>query len=235
MDVTLIKTPWLAATNPVARAQRGMLVQMAVAVACVATLLVLAALGLSAANLYPRFLAEAEQRQRYGIDVWTNVCKQGSVRLPNSLVHCAKAHADAGMVVRRVALEDTLSAVLRSAEAGVSNLIGHINPISWVLHRCGTESTCHYVAWKSVDAFTSSLWIMTCAVACVAVGVFYCCWRWPIERIRHWMAVRQVAASKRTDDESAVQINTAPPVERPILDTQTALLQQHRHGTFLKK
>lgn len=228
MNVSLIKTPWLATANPVVRARRSMLAQMAIAAACAVAFLVLAVFGLSAANLYPRFLAEAEQRQRNGIEVWTNVCKQGAVRLPNSLVHCATAHADAGMVVRRVALEDTLSSVLQSAEAYVSNLIGHINPISWVLRRCGTESTCHYVAWKSVDAFTSSLWIMTCAVVCIAVGVFYCCWRWPIERLRHWLAVRQVAASKRTDDSAAVLINTAPPVELPILDTHQALIHHQR-------
>lgn len=208
MDARVWKAS-LNASAPVVRARQSFLCRLCVSLICAVLFVVVVLLGLNAANQYPRFLAMAQQQQQNGIDVWENICGSGSIQRPSSLVRCADAHAAVNMVVRHVALEETIAAVLKSAETYLSEHIGNINPISWTLRRCGTETTCHYVLWKSLDAFTSSLWIMTLTSVCVCLGLFYCCYLWPLNGLQRLLSVRSAAMSKRIHDDAAVAIDTA--------------------------
>lgn len=219
---------------PVTRARWTMQMQMCVALLLGTVVMALGGMWLHGANQYPRFLAAATQRRRNGEHVWVHVCKEGEVQHPVSLVRCADAQADAALSVRRVALEETLAAVLHSLEQGLSERLGNVNPVYWVVRRCGVDTMCHYVLWKSVDAVTSSMWITVPALALLGGLIFYCCWRWPVDRVRTWMEVKRVSDAKRDNGTPSHQAMTLerdpspylPPLANQLFPPQLRLAKQ---------
>lgn len=203
----------------VARARRRwyLWVAAALALAVVAVVLLLAASH--GANLHARFAALAQQRQQNGARVWEETCHRSLVNHPPELVRCADAKIDAEMDVDRVALEQTLSAVLLAGEAAVAAHLGWLNPVRWFVQRCGAGSTCHYVLWKCLDTLVSDMWIYSLAIALALLLALYVCWFAPVrsrQQLDHALLLERSAKREQGGGEMAVDL-TPPPAPAPTL------------------
>jgi len=174
-------------------------------------LLVLAVVGLATlvlhgANQFPRFRAVLENERRNYLHVWVTACGSGAVLQPPELVPCAEAQWRAHIDVRNLALEQTVLHVLNDIEDGATTVLRLFNPLRWL--SCTADSTCHYVVWKCVDTFFSSLWVMALAGFAAVVLLALVIWRGPwqvlLRRRKRWLAQEVLAQQKNSTGNRGV-------------------------------